>query len=287
MPNVLEKRGLSSQGLTGVYYVADQPNVNADGRGDDLPAVQMAINICSTNGGGIVAFPPGVTLRVAGTISQPSNVALYLPAGCTVRLGAGLNLDLVRNSDQSGGNTGLAIFGQGTLDGNRANNTDGNRHVVDWRNVTYSRIEGVTIKSGSCYGICLSNCHDIELDNPTLTDNGSHGLRGEFIWWCPGSSVRSYDNCRTATSGTADGISLAVYSTDNSFLNSIAYDAASAGKRQGYGIREEVSSACDRNAFIGGSLNDNATGAILLDGGQSTAFILSNFTLPGGLTGSP
>ena len=288
MPNILDgPRGLSSQGITGIYYIAEDTALNANGRGDDRGPIQEAIYRCATNGGGVVAGVPGVTCRVYGTLYMPSNVALYLPAGFTIILADGYNVDLIRNYDQSAGNTGLLIFGSGTLDGNRANNTDNNRHVVDWRGVSLARIEGVRIKSGSCYGVCLSTCHDVHLANVQLDDNGNHGLRVEYGYYVTWANLRSYDNCRTATSGTADGVSLAVYSTDNGGVNTVAYDSASAGKRQGYGVREEVSSACDRNAFVGGALNDNATGAILLDGGQSTAFILGNFTLPGGLTGSP
>jgi polygalacturonase len=53
-----------------------------DGRANDAPAIQKAIDACARSGGGTVYFPTGNYL--SGTIVLKSNVTLHLSPGATL-----------------------------------------------------------------------------------------------------------------------------------------------------------------------------------------------------------
>ncbi|MEJ7664407.1 MAG: glycosyl hydrolase family 28-related protein [Hymenobacter sp.] len=55
-----------------------------DGRTDDAPAIQRALNACTAAGGGRVLLPAGATF-VAGPLALRSHVELCLESGATLR----------------------------------------------------------------------------------------------------------------------------------------------------------------------------------------------------------
>jgi polygalacturonase len=102
-----------------------------DGKQDDLPALQGAINICNHGGGGRVVVPAGV-YWLEGPIRLKSNVELHLAEGSTLRF-SGQPADFLpvvftrwEGTEMFGYSpfihandaTNIAITGSGTIDGN-------------------------------------------------------------------------------------------------------------------------------------------------------------------------
>jgi hypothetical protein len=287
-------RGLNAQGILGVFAARDY-GVMADGQVDDAAAIQRTIYAASILGGGQVWLPSDASaVAIGSTILLPDDVELVIPAGCTLQLLPGANCDLIANADSVGGNSRIRISGAGVIDGNRLNQGAGNWHGVHLVNVSDPRIEGVQVKSCQGLGILLTGCTRPNVDAEGF-DNGIDGLglvdtirgtiRGPF-----------YDNCKVAAPGTGDGIHLDGASTDNVIISPVCYDsAAPADRRQGYGVREDAASTCDRNLVVGGSLDGNLTGTVSLIGASSKlidlAAVIEQAALPSPLVfggaGSP
>jgi hypothetical protein len=86
-----------------------------DGRAKDSPAVQRAVDACTTAGGGIVYLGPGTYL--CGTVILKSNVTLYLEAGA-VLLGSGdINDYEPRHLIFASGAQDVGLAGPGKIDG--------------------------------------------------------------------------------------------------------------------------------------------------------------------------
>jgi hypothetical protein len=88
----------------------------ADGRSNDAPAIQKAIDACHRAGGGTVWIPAGNFL--AGTIVLKSNVTLHLSPGATLwgsrRMEDYAQPDLIYAQDSEN----ITIEGTGTINGN-------------------------------------------------------------------------------------------------------------------------------------------------------------------------
>jgi hypothetical protein len=258
-------RGLNAQGILGVFAAVDF-GVQADGQIDDAPAIQRAIAAASTVGGGIVVLPSDAdAIAIGSTIRLPDRVELQIPAGCTLKLLPGKDVTLIANADETNGNAGVRITGGGTIDGNRANNTSGSWHGVSLTKVTDANID-VAVKSCRGQGVLLTGCSRVDVP-AHATDNGEHGIA---LVDTARSTVdgRSWDNSQVVDAGIGDGVNLAGASVDN-VISVVAYDSATTGKRQGYGVREAAASACDRNTLVGCSLAGNLTGTVSLVGASS------------------
>jgi polygalacturonase len=102
-----------------------------DGKHNDLPAIQSAINICNQVGGGRVVVPKGV-YWLEGPIHFKSNVNLFLSEGSIIRFSAepddflplvftrweGTELFNYSPFIYANNCTNIAITGSGTIDGN-------------------------------------------------------------------------------------------------------------------------------------------------------------------------
>src|SRR5271169_4109290 len=87
-----------------------------NGRTNDGPAIQKAIDACAAAGGGVVWFPPRDFL--AGTIVLKNNVTLHLAAGATL-WGSRQMTDYRTNHLIFAENAeNIAIEGDGTINGN-------------------------------------------------------------------------------------------------------------------------------------------------------------------------
>lgn len=114
-----------SENKTDVYNIRDF-GAKGDGKGLDTNAIQKAIDICSSNQGGLVMIPAGVFL--SGTLELKSNVTLHLSAGAKL-LGSPKREDYTAGKGIPKGNGNivflyavnaerLSIEGKGTIDGN-------------------------------------------------------------------------------------------------------------------------------------------------------------------------
>lgn len=280
-------RGQNAQGILGVFAARDY-GVIADGQIDDAAAIRRAVQAALIAGGGQVWLPSdGSAVAIGSTILLPDDVELVIPAGCTLRLIAGSNCDMIANSDPLGGNSRVRISAAGVIDGNRANQGAGNWHGIHLVNVTDPHVDsGITVQSCRGCGVLLSGCTRAVTDLVAI-DNGIDGI--DLL-----DTVRSviraraYDNCRVAAPGDGDGIHLEGASTDNVIIAPVCYDTLGGASRQGYGVREDAASACDRNLIVGGSLADNLTGETSLVGANSkwvdNAAVLATAGLPTALS---
>ncbi len=100
---------------TSLLNVTSQ-GAKGDGRTNDAPAIQKAIDTCARSGGGTVYFPAGNYL--SGTITLKSNVTLHLSAGATIwgsrNIGDYKPLNLIYAEDA----VNITIEGEGTINGN-------------------------------------------------------------------------------------------------------------------------------------------------------------------------
>ena len=104
---------------------------------DNYTAPQLAIDAAVSSGGGKVIFPPGVytVSRVnPGTLDyclivEGSNIEIHLSAGAEIKLadadvGVGDSVLVLQVGDGSTAYKNISITGTGTINGNRANQTD-------------------------------------------------------------------------------------------------------------------------------------------------------------------
>lgn len=167
-----------------------------DGRTDDAPSLQHAIDACSEHGGGRVWLPAGKTF-LSGPLQLKSNVELYLDA----------NAVLLANPDESiyhlsafGSNEGegmlwlwakearnIRLAGMGIIDGNGVRfmgrelsdsyelkpvtTFDPRPHVLTLIGVTGVQIHDLTIREGAYWTVHLVGCDDVVIDGINLLNN--------------------------------------------------------------------------------------------------------------------
>ncbi|MCH2202749.1 MAG: glycosyl hydrolase family 28 protein [Fuerstiella sp.] len=162
--------GLTADALAGVQvYNIRHFGAGQDAATNDAPAVNRAIDACSSAGGGTVFVPTGI--YPVGTIHLKSNVTLVLDKGAILKAADGhmdsrepnphdqglmdpacyhWEASLIRGSDLEN----IRICGPGTLDGSAL--------------ITRSDVpEGTGDK-----GIALKNCRDVEIRNLNIQKGG-------------------------------------------------------------------------------------------------------------------
>jgi polygalacturonase len=214
-----------------------------DGKHLDSPAINSAIELTASSGGGTVLVPAGTYL--CGSIHLKSNIHLLLDAGATI-LGAPQKMNVYdqtepwsNNPYQDGGHcyfhnslvwgenlTNVSITGQGTINGGDLTHSDkildemcgyiawqkklpqpvpgaypplrlGNKAIALklCRNVL---IRDITIAHGGHFGILVTGCDDMTIDNVTI-DTDRDGMD---IDCCRNAMI---SNCRV-NSPRDDGI---------------------------------------------------------------------------------
>ena len=169
-----------------------------DGKTLDSPAIDRAIEAASKAGGGTVFLPAGVYL--SGSIHLKSNIHLYLDAGCTI-LASSDNPAVYDPEEephnetvyQDGGHTyfhnsliwgrglnNVSISGKGMIDGKGLVKTGSEvgqgKHgkankaicIVESNHV---EIRDITIFRGGHFGILLTGCNLVTLDNLVIDTN--------------------------------------------------------------------------------------------------------------------
>ena len=165
-----------------------------DGKHNDLPALQGAINICNQVGGGRVVVPKGV-YWLEGPIHFKSNVNLYLSEGSILRFSAkpddflplvytrweGTELFNYSPFIYANNCTNIAITGSGTIDGN-AKETFApwlKKQTPDQNNLRDMGDEGVPVEQrifGAGHWLRPSfiqfiNCHRVKMEGVKVIES--------------------------------------------------------------------------------------------------------------------
>lgn len=146
--------------------------------GDDYPALSAAIAKAISSGINHVTLPPQTNPIITGsTLQIPSEFSLYIPRGAILKLKDSANVDLIRNSDQVGGNTGITIYGGGVLDGNKANQVAdlGKRGIylyyiqdVDIRDINIKNVSGTACEIDGAGQLIGPGCvHNLRMKDCT------------------------------------------------------------------------------------------------------------------------
>ena len=173
-----------------------QLGAKGDGKTDDAAAIQQAIDQCSEQGGGIIAFSPGHTY-LCGPVRLKSNVVLFLASTAVIKANPD---ESIYHLSAFGANEGegmlwlyadgaenILITGQGVIDGNGVafmgkelddsyelkpvTTFDPRPHVLtltDVRNVT---VRDVTIKDGAYWTLHFVGCDGVVVDGINLLNN--------------------------------------------------------------------------------------------------------------------
>ncbi|MDJ0364086.1 glycoside hydrolase family 28 protein [Hymenobacter sp. H14-R3] len=169
-----------------------------DGRTDDAPALQRALDACAAAGGGRVLVPAGATF-VAGPFALRSHVELCVESGATIlaspdlsrytqsafaadNLGEGSRWISADNLEQ------VTLCGGGTIDGNSQaflgpesgdaltvkrgpNGEDMRPHVLTLVGVKGLRIRDLAIGNAAYWNIHLAGCDDVAISDLTVRND--------------------------------------------------------------------------------------------------------------------
>jgi polygalacturonase len=175
-------------GDPGVYDVRAF-GAKGDGTTADTAAINRAVIACTEAGGGQVRFPPG--RYRSGTVRLRSKVTLYLEAGATLvgtpdlsayehfspprgtfeaTLPPSWHRAIVLGVDVED----VAIEGQGTIDGNKVRDPNGEErmrgpHAVLLGHSQGIKIRGVTIRDAANYGVMIEECSAVDITGVTIT----------------------------------------------------------------------------------------------------------------------
>ncbi len=144
--------------------------------------IQMAIDSCAADGGGVVIFPAGSFL--CGGIQLKSNVTLQLDKGSIIK-GSDKYADYQNDAFIYGKDlTDIAITGEGVIDGVDCYNPKGEEgfrgphciRLINCKNIT---LQGFTIKNSANWAINCRYCSFDTVKNVTIL-GGHDGLHTRF-----------------------------------------------------------------------------------------------------------
>jgi len=252
--------GPAIRGEFPVYNVKDFGAV-ADGATLNSTAIQAAVDVAASHGGGTVFFPPGDYLT--GTVRLRDNVTLYLENGCTI-WGSTKMSDYDENHKHlfyAEDAENVVLSGHGAIDGNGPRFWDNGRlqrwlrgeidlprtsDMMRFDGCTNVVLEDIDVRYGAFWNIGFGDCdritvHAITMRNGVYEDDGPN-TDGINLWNCTRVQISDCDiitgddcivvlgtsrdvtitNCTLQTSETA----LMISGVRNlSFSNSTIHDA--------------------------------------------------------------
>jgi parallel beta-helix repeat protein len=135
-----------------------------DGTTDDSAAIADAL---AEAAGGTLVFSPGI--YVLTNVTVPANTTIVLARGATLKLKGSSSLHGLNVS-----NAGVSIFGPGTLDGNRANQSSNVMPIyISAASVT---VDGVTVTGSKYHGIHAEACSGLRIKNCYVTASTNTGI---------------------------------------------------------------------------------------------------------------
>jgi len=252
--------GPAIRGEFPVYNVKDFGAV-ADGATLNSTAIQAAVDVAASHGGGTVFFPPGDYLT--GTVRLRDNVTLYLENGCTI-WGSTKMSDYDEDHKHlfyAEDAENVVLSGHGAIDGNGPRFWDNGRlqrwlrgeidlprtsDMMRFDGCTNVVLEDIDVRYGAFWNIGFGDCdritvHAITMRNGVYEDDGPN-TDGINLWNCTRVQISDCDiitgddcivvlgtsrdvtitNCTLQTSETA----LMISGVRNlSFSNSTIHDA--------------------------------------------------------------
>ena len=199
-----------------------------DGVTDDTAAIQAALNSTASS----LEFPAGYTFITSGN-TIGSNKTLIVNGTVLLKAASPAGTKMFANSDQVGGNTGIRIIGNGTLNGNKANQSGTTNAVwhtlVDIENCDYfefavAKITGnyfpiATPSDKTTGAVYVRNSDYVQVHDSLATDYGREAF------WCENCDYTKMFNLRAI--GGADSWSGMQQSGD--YCNSGNWYAEAAG----------------------------------------------------------
>ena len=168
--NVLSEQEKPADGI----YNIRSFGAEGDGTTLDSPAINKAIETCSSNGGGTILVPPGVYL--SGTIHLKSNIIFNIEAGATI-LGSSNISDYqgIQDVERKGRSqwyaailvgdkiSNIEIAGHGIIDGNNVFNPEGEEEMRGPHAICFNKSDEITIrdifvKDASNYAHIMEGC---------------------------------------------------------------------------------------------------------------------------------
>ena len=168
--NVLSEQEKPADGI----YNIRSFGAEGDGTTLDSPAINKAIETCSSNGGGTILVPPGVYL--SGTIHLKSNIIFNIEAGATI-LGSSNISDYqgIQDVERKGRSqwyaailvgdkiSNIEISGHGIIDGNNVFNPEGEEEMRGPHAICFNKSDEITIrdifvKDASNYAHIMEGC---------------------------------------------------------------------------------------------------------------------------------
>jgi hypothetical protein len=164
------------------------------GEAAQTKAIQAALDACGEAGGGTVSIPPGVF--ITGTLVLPSQVTLHLENGARLKGSprredypevAGGFTDAVGQKRNrcliySAGTTGVAIAGEGTIDGNGGAfgyEEDERPFMIRFIDCTHVRVTGVTLRDSPGWVSHYLGCEDVLIHGVSIhshTNGNNDGI---------------------------------------------------------------------------------------------------------------
>lgn len=170
------------------YKNTDETQVKP-GAQDNASGIQRAINALTT-GGRLDITAPGTYLVGTGLTVTVDGVYIYLGPGVILKAKDAAGITIVKFTSVSGG----GIFGEGTIDGNKANLGTNSTWAVLCETSDNMVFRGFEIKNSYFSGLRLTTCSYCDVDGVYSHDHGGTGTSyGVVLYGCDHVTTR---NCR-------------------------------------------------------------------------------------------
>jgi polygalacturonase len=162
-----------------VFSVRDY-GARADGKTNDGPAIQAAVDACVKAGGGTVVLPPGD--YASGVIRLASGVTLKVEKGATLLASTRKeDYDSNRRLLVADDADGVAVEGEGVIDGQAtadfggrwgaAEKADFRTGILLFTGCRNVAIRGVTIRNSDSWTLHLKRCDSVVIEDVTIRNN--------------------------------------------------------------------------------------------------------------------
>ena len=193
------------------------------------------------------------SFTIGATVTIPSYTILDM-SEAVVALGSGINDNMFENSDSSGGNTDIEIWG-GVIDGNQVNQTNTST-IIQLVNVTRATAHNIFLKNSYTHCLELKMCYDFIVGDIQCYNAGVMGVRiAESIR----GVVGDIQGNTTGTVASGQVLEITRGSQDISFGNISGYNTTGGVVEIFGGLRESDGLAATTKNISGGIITSNTS----------------------------